>query len=130
MELVKPFVLVVDDEPVIANTLAEILNRSGYRAVTAHNAEAALELALSWPPQVLITDVVLPGENGIDLAMSIRRIFPDCKMLLFSGQAHTRDILALPKYQGHDFDIIGKPIHPSVLLDRVKKALSAKDGII
>jgi DNA-binding NtrC family response regulator len=125
MESLKPAVLVVDDESVIANTLAEILNRSGYMAATAYDAEEALDLALSWPPQVLITDVVLPGENGLDLAVSISRIFPDCKVLLFSGQAHTRDLMALPKYRGHNFELIGKPIHPSVLLERVKRALTA-----
>src|ERR1700679_2638253 len=56
----RPVVLVVDDESAIADTLAEILSRSGYAALTAYDAEEALESALMTPPEMLITDVVLP----------------------------------------------------------------------
>ena len=85
----RPSVLIVDDESVIADTLTEILNRSGYAAIAAYDGESAMETALLKPPVMLITDVVLPGMNGIELAITIKRIFPDCKTLLFSGQAST-----------------------------------------
>jgi len=88
----RPVVLVVDDESAIADTLAEILNRTGYAAIPVYTAEDALETALVMPPELLITDVVLPGESGVDLAIKVRRIFPDCRILLFSGQP--KDLLA------------------------------------
>ena len=89
----RPVVLVVDDESAIADTLAEILTLSGYAAMPVYDGEEALETALLMPPELLITDVMLPGMSGIELAITMRRIFPDCKVLLFSGQAATTDLL-------------------------------------
>jgi DNA-binding response OmpR family regulator len=111
-----PVVLVVDDESVIADTLAEILNRTGYAAIPLYNAEDALETALVMPPELLITDVALPGESGIDLAIKVRRIFPDCRILLLSGQAATRDLLASANRAGHNFELLVKPVRPEDLL--------------
>ena len=101
----RPVVMVVDDESSIADTLSEILSRSGYAAVTAYDGDSALETALLVPPEMLISDVVLPGMNGIDLAITIKRIFPDCKIILFSGQASTADLLAAANRDGHQFVI-------------------------
>jgi DNA-binding response OmpR family regulator len=112
----RPVVLVVDDESAITDTLAEILNRSGYAAMPVYSAEEALETALLMPPELLIADVMLPGENGIDLAIKIRRIFPDCRILLFSGQAATTDLLASANLGGNKFELLSKPVHPKDLL--------------
>jgi len=118
-----PSVLIVDDESVIADTLTEILNRSGYAATAAYDAESAMESALMKPPEMLITDVVLPGMNGIELAIRIKRIFPDCKTLLFSGQASTSDMLTSAKSAGHHFTLLSKPVHPKDLLAWVSQSL-------
>lgn len=119
----RPVVLVVDDESAIADTLSEILSRSGYAAMTAYDGNGALETALLAPPELLITDVVLPGMSGIELAITIRRVFPDCKILLFSGQASTSDLLAAAKREGHQFTLLTKPLHPIDLLSRVAESL-------
>jgi DNA-binding response OmpR family regulator len=117
----RPSVIVVDDESNIADTLAEILSRSGYAAVAAYDADSALETALLKPPELLITDVMLPGTNGIDLAIQIRRIFPDCGIFLFSGQAGTTDLLAAASRAGHEFVLLTKPVHPVELLARISE---------
>jgi DNA-binding response OmpR family regulator len=122
----RPTVLVVDDESVIADTLTEILNRSGFAAMPAYDGEGALESALLMPPELLITDVVLPGMSGIELAISIKRIFPDCRIILFSGQAATSDLLASANSRGHHFSLLKKPIHPTELLARVTESLSSR----
>ncbi len=122
----RPVVLVVDDESAIADTLAEILTRSGYTAMPAYDAEEALETALLMPPELLITDVVLPGMSGIELAITIRRIFPDCKILLFSGQAATADLLASANRSGHKFELLSKPVHPSELLVWASESLKTQ----
>lgn len=119
----RPVVLVVDDESAIADTLTEILARSGYAAIAAYDGTDALETALITPPELLITDVVLPGVSGIELAITIKRIFPDCRILLFSGQAATSDLLASAKSAGHQFTLLNKPIHPKDLLARVSATL-------
>ncbi|MGA7110080.1 MAG: response regulator [Terracidiphilus sp.] len=122
----RPMVMVVDDESSIADTLAEILSRSGYAAVTAYDGDSALETALLMPPEMLITDVVLPGMSGIDLAITIKRIFPDCKIILFSGQASTADLLAAANRDGHQFLLLNKPIHPGDLLARIATTFKSR----
>lgn len=122
----RPVILVVDDESAVADTLTEILSRSGYTAMAAYDAPGALDIALLTPPELLITDVVLPGMSGIELAITIRRIFPDCKTLLFSGQASTTDLLASAKNEGHHFTLLNKPLHPTELLACISDTLKRK----
>jgi CheY-like chemotaxis protein len=98
-------VLVVDDETSIADTVTTILSMSGYAAMAAYDGDDALETALVSPPHLLITDVVLPGMNGIELAITIQRVFPDCQILLFSGQASTVDLLSAAGGAGHHFTL-------------------------
>jgi CheY-like chemotaxis protein len=116
-------VLVVDDESVIAETVAAILSRSGYAVMTAYDAPEAMEIALLSPPELLITDVSLPGMSGIELAITVRRIFPDCKILLFSGHAATAGLMAVAERSGHAFTLLSKPVHPRELLAWVSQSL-------
>jgi CheY-like chemotaxis protein len=85
----KPKVLVADDERVIADTLAIILNQSGFEATAVYNGEKAVETARTLRPDMLISDVIMTDMNGIDAAITIRTMLPNCKILLFSGQADT-----------------------------------------
>jgi DNA-binding response OmpR family regulator len=117
----RPVVLVVDDESIIADTLAEILTRSGYEGIAAYDGDTALETALLRPPEMLITDVVLPAMSGIELAITVRRVFPECRIILFSGQASTADLLAAAREDGHQFTLLNKPLHPQDLLKRVSE---------
>ena len=119
----RPVVLVVDDESAIADTLTEILSRSGYAAMAAYDGNSALETALLAPPEMLITDVVLPGMSGIELAITMRRIYPDCKVVLFSGQASSFDLLASARHDGHHFTLLTKPVHPRELIAHVSESL-------
>ena len=77
-------VLIVDDESTIADTLGLIFSRDGFDARTAYSAEHATEITTAWIPNLILIDVVLPGMNGIDLAIRIRDQFPACHTLLFS----------------------------------------------
>jgi DNA-binding response OmpR family regulator len=124
----RPAVLVVDDESAIADTVTEILRRSGYVATAAYDGNDALESALLSPPKLLISDVVLPGMSGIELAITIKRVFPDCKILLFSGQAATEDLMANARFAGHRFTLLSKPVHPRDLLARVAAMLTPQDA--
>jgi DNA-binding response OmpR family regulator len=119
----KPVVLVVDDEPVIADTLAAILSTSGFVAMAAHSGEKALEIARVVPPNLLLTDVVMPNMNGINLAIAIQDTIQDCAVLLFSGQAATADLLAEAHRMGRNFTVLQKPLHPKELLARISESL-------
>jgi len=122
-QVYRPVVLVVDDECAIADSLSEILKRSGHNAVTAYDGTSALEVALMRPPDVLITDVVLPGMSGIELAITMRRIYPDCKVVLFSGNAATTGMLETATRAGHNFVLLTKPVHPSEMLSRIAECV-------
>ena len=116
----KSKVLVADDERVIADTLAMILNQSGFQARVAYTGEKALELAAEFKPDMLISDVIMGGLNGIDAAIKIREILPNIKILLFSGQAATADLLEKARAQGYEFEILAKPVHPQDLLAKLR----------
>ena len=116
----KPKVLVVDDEQVIANTLAMILNQSGFDAHPVYSGEKAVELAATLQPDMLITDVIMADLNGIDAAIRIRALLPKIKILLFSGQAATADLLEKARAQGYEFEILAKPVHPQDLLSKLR----------
>lgn len=116
----RPKVLVADDERVIADTLAIILNQSGFDATAVYSGEHALETANRLRPDMLISDVIMSGLNGIDAAIQIRALLPQCKILLFSGQAATADLLDRARGQGHRFEILAKPVHPQDLLAKLR----------
>jgi DNA-binding response OmpR family regulator len=109
-------VLVAGDEPGAADTLVDILNQNGYAAVAAYDGESALETALVVPPELLITDLVLPGMSGIDLAIAVDGKFPDCKILLLAGQPLQTGLPAAANREGHQFVLLDKTIQPDDLL--------------
>lgn len=119
----RPVVLVVDDEVLIADTLATILSQHGFAAFSAYEARSALEFAETTPPDVLLSDVAMPGMTGIDLAIAISAKFVNCRILLFSGQAHTSNLLSEACAAGYDFPVLTKPIHPRLLLEYISNCL-------
>ena len=116
----KRKVLVADDEQVIANTLAIILNQAGFEARAVYSGEAAIEALDSFQPDMLITDVIMTGITGIDAAIAARARLPRCKVLLFSGQAATSGLLDQARLQGHEFEVLAKPVHPTDLLAKLR----------
>jgi len=113
-------IFVVDDESVIATTLAIILQRSGFEATSFTAPLEALKAAKLQPPDLLISDVMMPGLTGVELAIRMRTEHPKCKVLLFSGQAATANLLEAARADGHRFELLSKPIHPSEFLQKVK----------
>jgi CheY-like chemotaxis protein len=116
----KPRVLVADDEQVIANTLAIILNQAGFEARAVFSGEKAVEALDIFQPDMLISDVIMTGMTGIEAAIITRQRLPKCKILLFSGQAATADLLEKARTQGHEFEILAKPVHPTDLLAKLR----------
>lgn len=119
----KPRVFVVDDEQIIASTLAAILNQAGFDAIAFHQPLLALEAAQTGQPDMLLSDVIMPQLSGIDLAIQVRDLLPRCRVLLFSGMPDTAALLTESAEQGHTFHILAKPIHPSELLREVADSL-------
>lgn len=112
-------IFVVDDERTIADTLVAILQNSGFQAAAFYDAESALTACERSAPENIISDVIMPGMSGIDLAMAVRERFPDCRVLLFSGNAGTLDLVEHAHKNGYDFEVLLKPVHPRDLLARL-----------
>lgn len=114
-----PHILVVDDETVIADTFTMILNRNGARAQAVYSAEAALEVAQELKPDILISDIVMGGMSGVELAMRLSTELPGCRLILISGQSANSDLPAQTAQQGYRFEFLEKPITPQRLLSYV-----------
>jgi CheY-like chemotaxis protein len=114
-------VMVIDDESLIADTVVEILSEEGFEATALPTGNSAIEMAGSWQPDIVLSDVIMPGLNGIETGIRIREIVPSCRIILFSGQAATVDLLEKAREQGHRFDILAKPIKPEHLIQLIRK---------
>ena len=116
-------IFVVDDEKIIAESLALILRKHGYSARFFLNPLEVLQAALLEAPDLLISDVMMPEINGIELATQVQRECPNCRVLLFSGQANTQGLLDTARTSGDHFEFISKPVHPSDLLKKIERGL-------
>ena len=113
-------ILVVDDEEVVADTLVQILRMFGFDALSRYSGSQAIDQATTAPFDVLITDVVMNEMNGIEAAIAILQVLPKCKVLLVSGNNRTTDLLKSACENGHDFEILAKPVHPSEIIDKLE----------
>jgi len=118
---IRAKVLIVDDQRLIADTLAEILGNAGFDAVAAYDGFDALDKASRFQPRWVVTDVLMPRMNGVELAIALQKNFPKSSILLFSGQAGISEILLEGHRQGYQFELLAKPIHPLKLIERLKE---------
>ena len=114
-------VLVVDDHKLIADTLAEILENEGFDAGVAYNGRDAFDVVPSFRPNCILSDVLMPVMNGIELGIAIRKTYPTVTVILFSGQAGISELLQEGLRGGYEFELIAKPIHPLRLVDRLRQ---------
>lgn len=116
-----PRILVVDDEALIANTIVQILNRSGFIAEAAYGGQEAIEAARRISPEIILSDVLMPHLDGVEAAIEIRKFLPDTRIVLFSGQAATVEILARARARGYHFELLAKPLHPTQLIKHLQE---------
>lgn len=114
-------VLIADDERTIADTLVTILKMHGFEARAAYDGQQAVDLALHWRPHIFLTDLLMPVMDGIEAAVAICRILPDCRVVLLSGVASTTDLASDLRRRGYGFEVVRKPIPPEELLAQLRK---------
>jgi DNA-binding response OmpR family regulator len=114
---------VVDDEPLIADSLALILSDYGYNALAAYGGVDALNKAETFTPDLLFTDVVMPDLDGMGLAVQLSRRWPGCKVLFISGHVSASDLQDACEGIPCSFELVEKPIHPLELLERIRTLL-------
>jgi CheY-like chemotaxis protein len=112
-------VLLVDDEPLIVDTLTEILEGAGFIVLPAYDGWTALEKVAHYRPDYLLSDVLTPKINGVELAMAIRKMYSSTQIMLFSGQAGISDLLLDGQRLGFEFELIAKPLHPLKVIEHL-----------
>ncbi len=116
-------VLVVDDEKEILRLIETVLADGGYELVIANGAEDIRQFeAMSPLPDLVITDVVMPGMSGPMLVNRLRATAPDLRVLFMSGYDHSQVVQQYVVQQG--FELIPKPFTGRALQSAIKKILA------
>lgn len=113
-------VLIVDDESLIADSVAAILNRNGYEAVARYSGLDAVQYFEERRADIVVTDVMLPDIDGVRLAKAVRALSPDTRVVLFSGNVASPGLLELAMAEGQSFELLSKPVHPAQLLKALR----------
>ncbi len=114
-------VLLVDDEPGILKVLGISLADRGYRVLTAENGEEALRVFHEAGPEVILTDIKMPGMDGIELLKRIKEESPNTEVIMITGHGEMELAIQSLKYDASDF--ITKPIHDETLDIALRRAL-------
>jgi len=123
-------ILVVDDEHNLADTMVAILELAGYRGIAAYSAEEAMAILHREKPALIISDVVMPGANGVQLAIEARRLWPELQILLLSGNVATQQIMDTARRDGHAFELLAKPLPPEQLVLKVASLINGKSRMV
>jgi two-component system cell cycle sensor histidine kinase/response regulator CckA len=118
-------ILLVEDDNPVRHLLTEILTLHGYSVINAANGEAALALARAHEGaiQLMVSDVVMPGMSGRELANRMKAARPELKVLFISG--YTADAIVHRGVTDHDSEVLPKPFTPAVLIGKVREILAA-----
>jgi CheY-like chemotaxis protein len=119
-------VLIADDERVIADTLAAILNQGGFEARAVYSCIKALEIAPEFKPDLLLADVIMSDLNGIEAAIRMKALLPNIRVFLLSGQTATAELLERQNASGYGFEILTKPVHPKELISRLQEYMASR----
>ncbi|SRR5579872_2877177 len=115
-------ILLADDERVCSQTLALILNQSGYIAKAVFSGEEAVAAAADFAPDVLITDIIMRELTGVQAAAEIRRTRPNLRVFLYSTFTPWPELLEPLEEQ--EFTILIQPFHPQELLQMLEEGPS------
>ena len=110
-------ILIVDDEPLIADMLADLLTLHGHNVEKAYSGFAALLIARRFRPDVLICDVIMPGIDGVETASRVRSCVPRCQVVLVTAEISTATVLLDKRHFVGQVDVLDKPVHSRQLLE-------------
>ncbi len=115
-------ICIVDDQPYICSTISGILNDEGYETAVFQDAESFWESLEGLEPSLVMLDIWLPGQDGLQLLKRLQDRFPALPIIMMSGHAGIQTAVSAIKAGAYDF--MEKPLHLEVLLDKVKSALA------
>jgi len=110
-------VLVVDDDHLVADSLALIIRGRGFESRAVYSGEDAVDLALTWKPDAVIADVIMGKLDGVALATYLAQVLPSCKVLLISGNLDAAELMNKSTGSEHTFPLLAKPVHPDHIFE-------------
>ncbi|HTV90484.1 MAG TPA: response regulator [Stellaceae bacterium] len=123
-------ILVIDDDALVRGSVARMLRRWGYDVAVAEDGRRGLALFHDIEPRLVITDIIMPDQDGIETIREIRRVRPDAQIIAMSGcgRLGNLDFLNIAAKLGAG-EVISKPFEPATLRDCVTRCLAkAADG--
>ena len=115
-------ILVVDDDEMIRDLFGRVLANARYEVRVASNGKQAMVIAGQQHPDLVITDLVMPEQEGIETIRELRRTYPDTKIIAISG-AFNGNLLGAAKFLGAQAALV-KPVSPKELLSAVQQVLA------
>lgn len=110
-------ILIVDDDRLVADTLALIFAKSGFQALASYSADEALDSARTFAPDLLLCDISMPGRDGLALVCDITRELPSCRIIVLTGfYSNLKDVREQSSKLPRPVGIFTKPCQPSELL--------------
>jgi CheY-like chemotaxis protein len=125
--MAAPIGLVVDDEPMIREVFCEALRRAGIQVLEAENGSAALRIAKTTTPDFIVTDIEMPGGDGLELCRTLRGdpVLHGVRIVVVSGMASTQGAAAVAAGCNA---VLEKPCTPSVLVATIKHLLAVRNA--
>lgn len=118
-------VLVVDDDRLVADTLRMILAANGFQSEACYSAAEALGRARTFDPELMLCDVSMPGQNGLDLAETITREMPNTHVIMLTAYLSSAANVQLERIRSkRPLKLLSKPCPPEVLLKEVEEMLA------
>jgi CheY-like chemotaxis protein len=121
----KQRVLVIDDDKLVADTLSLIFLANGFQSEARYSAAAGLERARSFDPELVLCDVTMPDENGLEFAEQLHRERPQTRMLMLSAySSNASKVEAQSSRLGRPLKLLCKPCRPELLLRTAAEMLA------
>src|SRR5512139_1928250 len=120
-ELMEKKVLIVDDEERVVQSIAGVLEDEGFRVVKAKSGEEAIDVFQEEKPDVTLLDIWMAGMDGMEVLRRLRRMTPNCQVIMISGHATIATAMTAVKLGA--FDFIEKPLSLDLLLMTIRRAL-------
>ncbi len=122
--MIQASVLIVDDEPSVRQTLSEWMRKKNFRVFEAEGGRQAMEMIQRDDPDIVISDVIMPGMDGIQLLKAAKAVKADIPFLMISGYPSRSTVVDIMKYGASDY--LPKPFTPEELVNRVSRTLRLK----
>lgn len=120
-----PKILVVDDNDTLRGAIGMTLEELGYEVIQAENGKIALDLQRTEPSDVLLTDMIMPEKEGLEIIQEFKRRYPDVVTVAMSagGRLHVKDLLKAARQLGASYTL-AKPFSNDELVQTIAKAVS------